>query len=98
MMNDSYQEVVQNLYQTLINAWNKRDAKGMAELFTEDGIQIGFDGSKLIGNEEIYSHLKSIFANYPTSSFVIKVREIRRLGFDTALFSCYLRNDSSWKE
>lgn len=42
---------VQNLYNKLIDAWNRRDAQGMSDPFAEHGVQIGFDGSKLIGKE-----------------------------------------------
>ncbi|PID25076.1 SgcJ/EcaC family oxidoreductase [Sporosarcina sp. P7] len=76
---------VTSLYRRLIEAWNKRDAKGMAELFTGSGIQIGFDGSKLIGREEILSHLASIFENHPTAPFVTKVQDVRAIGTDTAI-------------
>ena len=50
----SIQDEIKTLYQKLIEAWNKRDARGMAEQFSEQGVQIGFDGSKLIGREEIF--------------------------------------------
>jgi uncharacterized protein (TIGR02246 family) len=84
-VNNSFNDEIQNLYQKLIDAWNKRDAQGMVELFTEKGVQIGFDGSKLIGQEEILSHLKPIFADHPTAPFVTKVKEIRPLGADAAI-------------
>ncbi|RLL48430.1 SgcJ/EcaC family oxidoreductase [Oceanobacillus piezotolerans] len=84
-MKDSFQNEIQNLYQTLIDAWNRRDAQGMSELFAEHGVQIGFDGSKLIGQEDILSHLKPIFADHPTAPFVTKVKDIRPLGSDAAI-------------
>ncbi|MBP1969769.1 uncharacterized protein (TIGR02246 family) [Virgibacillus natechei] len=84
-MNTSFQDEIKSLYQKLIDAWNKRDAKGMAEQFAEQGIQIGFDGSKVIGREEILSHLKPIFENHPTPPFVTKVKDIRALGTDAAM-------------
>ncbi|WP_233880078.1 SgcJ/EcaC family oxidoreductase [Virgibacillus halodenitrificans] len=84
-MKTSFQDEIQNLYQKLIEAWNKRDAKGMAELFAEQGVQIGFDGSKVNGREEIYSHLEPIFKNHPTAPFVTKVKGIRALGTDAAI-------------
>lgn len=84
-MNDSFNQEVQNLYQTLIDAWNKRDAEGMASLFTAQGVQIGFDGSKLVGKKDILSHLVPIFENHPTPPFVTKVKNIRILGNDTAI-------------
>lgn len=76
---------VQNLYNKLIDAWNRRDAQGMSDPFAENGVQIGFDGSKLIGKEEIFSHLLTIFENHPTAPFITKVKEIRSLGTDAAI-------------
>ncbi|OEH56334.1 DUF4440 domain-containing protein [Oceanobacillus sp. E9] len=84
-MNASFNQEVQKLYQTLIDAWNKRDAEGMASRFAEQGVQIGFDGSKLVGKKEILSHLVPIFENHPTPPFVTKVKNIRILGNDTAI-------------
>lgn len=84
-MNASFREEVQNLYQKLIGAWNKRDAQTMAEQFTEQGVQIGFDGSKVIGHDEVLSHLKPIFESHPTAPFVAKVKDIRPLGTDTVI-------------
>ncbi|WP_338472691.1 SgcJ/EcaC family oxidoreductase [Niallia sp. XMNu-256] len=84
-MNDSFQDEIQILYQKLIDAWNKRDAHGMASLFAEQGVQIGFDGSKVKGREEILSHLAPIFEDHPTPPFVTKVKDIRLLGTDAAI-------------
>jgi uncharacterized protein (TIGR02246 family) len=74
-----------SLYQQLINAWNIRNASEMAEQFTEMGELIGFDGSQVIGREEIFSHLKPIFDNYPTPPFISKVKSIQLLSSDVAL-------------
>ena len=76
---------VQQLYNTLIDAWNRRDAKGMSDQFADQGVQIGFDGSKLIGKKEILAHLTPIFEDHPTAPFITKVKEIRSLGKDTAI-------------
>ena len=84
-MSALFEAEVKKLYQKLIDAWNKRDAKGMAEIFTEQGIQIGFDGSKVIGRQEILSHLEPIFLNHPTAPYVTKIKEIRALGANAAL-------------
>ena len=45
------------IYKQLLHQWNKRNAAGMAGLFTEDGILIGFDGSQLNGQKEIFEVL-----------------------------------------
>ncbi|MCG7337433.1 SgcJ/EcaC family oxidoreductase [Sporosarcina sp. ACRSM] len=84
-MNAPFHNEVQNLYQKLIDAWNRRDAKGMSEQFAEHGVQIGFDGSKIIGQEEIFLHVKPIFEEHPTAPFVTKVKDIRSLGDDAAI-------------
>lgn len=84
-MNASTQHEIQNLYQKLIGAWNQRDAQIMSEQFAEHGVQIGFDGSKVVGKDEIFSHLKPIFENHPTAPYVTKVKDIRLLGTDVAI-------------
>lgn len=70
---------VRALYRSLIEAWNARDAAGMARLYAPDGTQVGFDGSHISGPREIEKHLAPIFANHPTPAFVTLVREVRAL-------------------
>jgi len=72
------------LYDALIDAWNRRNADQYAELFEEDGVIIGFDGSEVLGREAIREHLRGIFENHPTATYVTKVREVRDFG-DVAL-------------
>ncbi len=84
-MNSSFQDEIKSLYQILIDTWNNRDAEGMAAQFAVQGVQIGFDGSKVIGREEILSHLEPIFENHPTAPFITKVKDIRALGAEAAI-------------
>lgn len=74
-----------NLYRSLLDTWNHRDARGMAALYSPRGGQVGFDGSMADGREEIEAHLSPIFANHPTGRFVGKVREVRMLGDNCAI-------------
>ncbi len=76
---------IQAIYKQLINAWNHRDARRMAGLFTEDGVMIGFDGSISVGSEEIFKHLNSIFTDHPTGQFVNKVKDVKNLSSDIAM-------------
>jgi len=76
---------IQELYQQLLDAWNKRSARSFADLFTPDGESIGFDGSQSIGNDEIFAHLNPIFEHHPTAKFISKVKSVRFLTKDTAL-------------
>lgn len=57
----------------------------MVACFSEKGLQIGFDGSKVEGKEKILSHLKPIFQDHPTAPFITKIKAIRPLGEDVVI-------------
>ncbi len=84
-MDQSILNDVQAVYRQLLDAWNNRSARGMADLFTKDGENIGFDGSQAIGRDEIFSHLEPIFANHPTARFVSKVKNVKLLSSEIAI-------------
>jgi uncharacterized protein (TIGR02246 family) len=74
-----------SVYQYLLEAWNNQNACGMADLFAEDGEQIGFDGSQLVGCTEICTHLEPIFKHHRTARFVSKVKSVSFLSQDIAI-------------
>lgn len=76
-MNSSLTGEIEAIYQKLLEAWNNRDARAMADLFADKGEIIGYDGSQEIGREEIFSHLNPVFENHPTARFVCKVKNVR---------------------
>lgn len=80
-MNDE----VMRLYHALINAWNVHDGTAMAELFAEDGLVIGFDGSKHSGKETIAAEMSRIFADHETARYVVKVQSVRPVGSQAAV-------------
>ncbi|WP_028784419.1 SgcJ/EcaC family oxidoreductase [Thalassobacillus devorans] len=82
---ENKEQQVRKLYEQLISAWNRRNAKGMADLFSKNGESIGFDGSQSQGPEEIFSHLDPVFRDHPTAPYVTKIKEIRFLGEDIAI-------------
>lgn len=84
-MNNEKIKEIESVYFQLIQAWNKRNAKNMAKLFTENGELIGFDGSQAIGSEQIFSHLEPIFQDHPTPPFITKVKNIHFLSSDIVL-------------
>lgn len=45
------------LYETILLAWNQRDASAMANAFTADGNLVGFDGSQVDSRAAIERHL-----------------------------------------
>ncbi|MFD0855625.1 SgcJ/EcaC family oxidoreductase [Actinomadura adrarensis] len=75
---------VEALYEELLAAWNRRDARAYAALFDPSGALVGFDGSQVQG-ADVEDHLTPIFADHPTASYVWKVREIRPLAQDVVL-------------
>jgi uncharacterized protein (TIGR02246 family) len=79
------QEHILALYQQLLQQWNKRNAAGMTGLFATNGTLVGFDGSQLNGQKEIYNVLDEIFSNFPTAAYVSIVKEVRPLTDTTAL-------------
>jgi uncharacterized protein (TIGR02246 family) len=76
---------IRSLYQGLLEQWNRRSAAGFAALFAEDGNIVGFDGSQADGRAEIESHLRPIFQDHPTASYVGIVREVRFVTPDVAV-------------
>ncbi|HVJ85607.1 MAG TPA: SgcJ/EcaC family oxidoreductase [Caulifigura sp.] len=73
------------LYHRLLDRWNERDGRGMAELFAEDGSVVGFDGSQLNGREAIEAEMVRIFQHHTPAAFVGIVRDVRRLTEDVEL-------------
>lgn len=74
------------LYRDLLDAWNRRDAAGMAALFTHDGSLVGFDGSQIDGGPQaVEAHLAPIFGGHATPAYVGTVREVRELAPKVAL-------------
>ena len=84
-MNGIPQVSVEKLYERLLNAWNERNAAGMADQFTDDGNLVGFDGSQVDSRAAIANHLRPIFADHPTAAYVAKVREVRMLADNIAI-------------
>jgi len=83
-MQDDESAEIRQLYTRLIAAWNRRDAEAFAAPFGRDGVSIGFDGSTASG-AEVRDHLAGVFADHSTSTYVVKIRDVRRLGADASL-------------
>jgi uncharacterized protein (TIGR02246 family) len=73
------------LYERLIEAWNKRNARDYALLFASNGSIVGFDGSQVNGQTEIGGHVSEIFSHRQTASYVTIVRDVRTIASDVAL-------------
>lgn len=71
-----------DLYQRLIEAWNKRNARDYALAFASTGSIVGFDGSQVNGQMEIGAHVSEIFSHHQTAAYVTIVREVRPIAGD----------------
>src|SRR4051812_41321915 len=67
------------LYHILIEAWNKKDARRFAKLFSGTAFVIGFDGSEMRGQAQIEEELKTIFSHHATGIYKMKVRDVTHL-------------------
>ncbi len=73
------------LYERLIEAWNKRNARDYALPFASNGSIVGFDGSQVNGQLEIGAHISEVFSHHQTASYVTIVREVRPVSGDAML-------------
>jgi uncharacterized protein (TIGR02246 family) len=73
------------LYQQLINAWNKRNARDYALAFASSGSLVGFDGSQVNGQMEIGAHVSEVFSHHQTATYVTIVREVRPIAGDVTV-------------
>lgn len=73
------------LYQRLIEAWNKRNARDYALAFASSGSLVGFDGSQVNSQMEIGAHVSEIFSHHQTATYVTIVREVRPITDDVTL-------------
>jgi uncharacterized protein (TIGR02246 family) len=55
---------VRALYQQLMDAWNEGSAEAYAELFAEDGVLVGFDGTAFEGRQEIVAFHQPLFEKW----------------------------------
>jgi uncharacterized protein (TIGR02246 family) len=78
-MNEPLKDAVTELYEQLIEAWNTRNAKAFAALFSNDATCIGFDGSQLLGRKQIESSLTQIFEAHPTAAYYTIIRDVKQL-------------------
>lgn len=85
MPSDAGEPEVRSLYQSLLDAWNRKNASDFASHFLEDGAAVGFDGTNLDGKAEIRSSLESIFSHHIPATYVSIVRSVLPLAPDVVM-------------
>ena len=79
------ERAARELYEMIIQAWNKRNARDYALLFASNGSIVGFDGSQVNGQLEIGAHVSEVFSHHQTATYVTIVREVRPISSDVLL-------------
>lgn len=75
---------IRALYDSLIAAWNARDAAAWAAACDDDTLVIGYDGSQMRGAPDIGATLQGIFDHHRTGAYVCIVREVTLLAAGVA--------------
>ena len=76
---------IRELYQKLLDSWNRRSGRDFASLVLEDGEAVGFDGSSHLGRSQIESDLTALLSRQIPAAYVGLVRTIRFLAPEVAL-------------
>jgi uncharacterized protein (TIGR02246 family) len=79
------ESATRELYERLIEAWNKRNARNYALAFASNGSIVGFDGSQVNGQMEIGAHVSEVFSHHQTATYVTIVREVRPITNDVTV-------------
>jgi uncharacterized protein (TIGR02246 family) len=79
------ESATRELYERLIEAWNKRNARNYALAFASNGSIVGFDGSQVTGQMEIGAHVSEVFSHHQTATYVTIVREVRPITNDVTV-------------
>ncbi len=79
------ERATRELYERLIEAWNKRNAREYALQFASNGSIVGFDGSQVNGQLDVGAHVSEVFSHHQTATYVTIVREVRSITGDVTL-------------
>jgi len=89
---------VREIYRQLLQAWDKRNARDYALLFTADGYIVGFDGSQVSGQNEIGAHVTKVFSHHQTGRYTSIVRSVSSLTPDVAMLTAVVGTVPARKE
>ena len=77
---------IRELYQQMVDGWNRGNGEAFAAPYAEDGDLVGFDGTYLKGRREIASFHQQLFDRFVKGSRLVgKIRSVRFLTPDVAV-------------
>jgi uncharacterized protein (TIGR02246 family) len=82
----THEPAVRELYQRLMDGWNRGDGTAFAAVFTDDGDLVAFDGTHLRGREQIAAVRQRLFNKYLKGTRLVgQVEQVRFLDHDMAV-------------
>jgi uncharacterized protein (TIGR02246 family) len=85
----SHETEIVALYQSLLDAWNQRDAAAFAALCDTDTRVVGFDGSTMDVTAEIEAELSRVFESHKTAAYVAIVRRVTSPTANVAILAAH---------
>jgi uncharacterized protein (TIGR02246 family) len=84
--NPADEAAVRDLYQELMNGWNRGSGETFAAVFTDDGDLVAFDGTHFKGRGEIAPFHQELFEKWLKGTRLVgEVKDVRFLSSDVAL-------------
>jgi uncharacterized protein (TIGR02246 family) len=84
--NPADEAAVHDLYQQLLDGWNRGSGEAFAAVFTEDGDLVAFDGTHFKGRKEIAPFHQQLFDKWMKGTCLVgQVKDVRFVGPDVAL-------------
>jgi len=75
---------IREIYEKLLNSWNRGNAASMASCCAEECTFIGFDGTQYFFRKELEQAVEKIFKEHTPAKYVHKIREINFITPDVA--------------
>ena len=84
--NPADEAAVRDLYQQLMDGWNRGSGEAFAAVFVEDGDLVAFDGTHFKGRKEIASFHQQLFDKWMKKTRLVgQVKDVRFLSPDVAV-------------
>ena len=84
--NPADEVAVRDLYQELMDGWNRGSGDAFAAVFTDDGDLVAFDGTHFKGRKEIAPFHQELFEKWLKGTRLVgRVKDVRFLGPDVAV-------------
>ena len=84
--NPADEAAVRDLYQQLIDGWNRGSGAAFAAVFAEDGDLVAYDGTRFRGRQQIAPFHQELFDKWMQGSRLVgQVKDVRFLSRDVAV-------------